>query len=224
MLSTDEKKSYFDQYWRQQPVETADPRAVQRAEAVFGLMRKREGRLLEVGCGRGVVLDFFARRGFDVTGSDISPEAVALVDRKGYSSFVHDLEADDILDRYEIILCLEVLQQVHNPVAVLEKLKGALSDNGEMIVSLPNEFHLVSRLRVLTGSSHLGHFEHSHIRLFTPNRDRRLFAQAGLEIEEMVYLSIVPPRMKTPERLCRPLCAWWPALFALSSVYRVREK
>ncbi|UCD17964.1 MAG: class I SAM-dependent methyltransferase, partial [Candidatus Zixiibacteriota bacterium] len=179
---------------------------------------------LEVGCGPGVVLEFFAQQGFTVEGIDLSPEAVAMVDRRGYSASVCDLECDDIAGGYDVILCLEVLQQVHDPVSVLIKLKQALAADGELIVSLPNEFHLISRLQLMIGNSHLGKFTHSHLRLFSPERDRELFARAGLEIACKKHLSIVPPRLRWLARLSRPFAVWLPSSFALSSLYRVRAK
>jgi 2-polyprenyl-3-methyl-5-hydroxy-6-metoxy-1,4-benzoquinol methylase len=221
MLAAEKKKIYFDQYWREQPEARVEPRSRQRAGYVYDLLEKRSGRLLDVGCGRGVILGNFAQRGFDVEGMDISSDAVEMVKRKGYRAQVVDLERDDINEKYDVILCLEVLPQVYDPLIVLEKLIRALKDNGELIISVPNEFHIISRINILFGRSHPGDYKHSHIRLFSPHRDRKLIERAHLKIVGCKYVSIVPPGWKITSAIFEPLTQIWPTLWAISSIYRV---
>lgn len=224
MSVLEEKKTYFDNYWRELSTEIADPRAYQRANAVLSLLDKSNGRLLDVGCGRGVVLDFFADRGFDVAGVDISPHAVDIIKKKGHQAHIIDLEHDEISGKYDIILCLEVVQQLYDPPKLLNKLKLSLSPNGEMIVSMPNEFHIVSRLRILFGLSHLGDFHHSHIRIFAPSRDRILFESTDLDIVGKIYIPIIPPKWKILSAIFKPLTQICPSLLAISSIYRLKKK
>ncbi len=219
MQALESKKRYFDNYWREQPTDIADPRALERAAVAEWLLRHREGRLLDIGCGRGLVLEYFAYRGYDAVGADISPEAVESLDSRGFDCRLYDIESDYISEKFEIILCLEVLQQLYDPKAALETMRAALAEGGELVVSVPNEFHLVSRLRILFGITHLGHFEHSHIRLFTPRRAREIFDKAGLKVMRKADISIAPPRWKWLAALCRPLAMLMPSLFSLSTVY-----
>ena len=223
MQTAEKKKIYFDDYWRQQPESRVDPRSLQRAKAIDKLLQKRSGCLLDVGCGRGLILDYFAEGGFDVSGVDISPEAVEMVRQKGHKVGVLDLEQEEIIDKYDIILCLEVLQQLHDPVIVLEKLISALHEDGELVVSVPNEFHIISRLKLLFGRSHLGDFSHSHIRLFFPWRDKKLFEITKLKIVDKIYISIAPPKWKTISMILRPLAQMCPSLFAISSIYTLKK-
>jgi len=221
MTALDDKKQYFDRYWHRQPAEVADQRTYQRVQAGHHLLRQKSGSLLDIGCGRGGALEYFARAGFEVTGIDISPESVARAGERGFRAFVHDIEETDIAGHYDVILCLEVLQQLFDPLRALRRMKAALKENGELIVSLPNEFHLVARLRLLLGRSHLGHFDHSHIRLFTPPRDRELFDQAGLKITDCRFMPLAPPRWGRLAEMTNGLARLRPSLWALSSIYRL---
>jgi 2-polyprenyl-3-methyl-5-hydroxy-6-metoxy-1,4-benzoquinol methylase len=223
MPTVEEKKAYFDQYWRDQPELKADPRSMQRAEYVYRLMHKESGKLLDVGCGRGLILDYFANLGYQVVGTDISPDAITMVSQKGHKAFLLDVDRDEPDGKYDIILCLEVLQQLYYPLRALKRLKDALEPSGELIVSLPNEFHIVSRLRILFGRSHLGHFNHSHIRLFSPDRDLYLFERLNLKVVESAFVPVIPPRWKLLTGLFKPLARRFPALFAISSIYRLRK-
>jgi 2-polyprenyl-6-hydroxyphenyl methylase/3-demethylubiquinone-9 3-methyltransferase len=224
MPAFDEKKAYFDEYWREQPTETADPRAIERAAEVERMIENKGGDLLDVGCGRGLALDYFAERGFKTTGVDISPEAIRLIEQKGHRGYLLDLENVNLSGKYDIIVCLEVLQQVFNPKAVLSKIISALKDGGELFISLPNEFHVISRIKALFGISHLGDFHHSHIRLFSPKRNMTLFKEAGLRIEKTAHIPIVPPKWKILSALCQPLANIFPSLLAISSIYKAKPK
>jgi 2-polyprenyl-3-methyl-5-hydroxy-6-metoxy-1,4-benzoquinol methylase len=218
-----DKKIYFDQYWREQPAAIADPRAVQRAEIVYHLLNRSEGRLLDLGCGRGAALGYFARLGFDVIGADISPEMIVFNETRGHKAIFLDLEKDDMPTGFDIVLCLEVLQQLYDPAAFIDRIKNSLSDSSVLAVSFPNEFHIVSRLRLLFGRSHLGHFEHSHIRLFSPGRGRELLQKTGWNILRTWHIPIIPPKWKFLSALFSPLAQFCPSLFALSSIYILRK-
>lgn len=224
LTGTQQKQSYFNRYWRTRDVTSTDARSVQRAEAVRSLLGEPQGlRLIEVGCGRGVVMSHLSESGYDICGCDISTETVAALKAGGWNVFLCDIESDHLPETYDGILCLEVLQQLFDPVSMAENLAGFLNDGGFLIVSVPNEHHILSRIKLIFGRSHLGHFDESHIRLFTPRRAKELFARAGLRIEGVISVSIIPPRMKALGWLGRILAGLAPGLFALSQIYRVRK-
>jgi len=225
LTSTEEKKQYFNRYWRSRDLPSADARSRQRAELVYSLLDNASSRkILDIGCGRGLVMDYLAGQGLDVTGCDLASESIASLQADGYEVFLFDIEKDELPGKYEIILCLEVLQQIFDPTAALAKFAKALDDSGYLIISVPNEFHLWSRLKVLLGNSHLGHFDESHIRLFTPDRARILFRRAGFEIEKMIPVSIIPPGNKMMGRLGSFLARLMPSLFSISQIYRVKVR
>jgi 2-polyprenyl-3-methyl-5-hydroxy-6-metoxy-1,4-benzoquinol methylase len=224
MPALEEKKTYFDEYWLAQSEAKTDPRSRQRAEYVMELLQKESGRLLDVGCGRGLIMDYFAGRGFEVSGIDISPMAVHAAREKGYEAHLLDIEQEELDGRYDIILCLEVLQQLHDPVKALTRLMTIVEDGGELIVSLPNEFHIVSRIKLLFGMSHIGDYRHSHIRLFSPARCEDLFREAGLEIIDRRFVSIIPPRWKSLSMIFRNLIRLWPSFLALSLIYSLKKR
>ncbi len=224
LTDTEKKQTYFNRYWQTRDLPSADARSVQRAELTRSLLGEPyNAYILEIGCGRGTVLSYLADAGYNIAGCDISSQSVADLQAARRDVFLCDVEHDDLPETYDAILCLEVLQQIFDPVAALRKCVQYLKDDGFMIVSVPNEFHLVSRLRMFSGISHLGHFEESHIRLFTPRRARELFAAAGLRVEKVISVSIIPPRMKWLRAVGSLLAKFSPGLFSLSQIYRIRQ-
>jgi 2-polyprenyl-3-methyl-5-hydroxy-6-metoxy-1,4-benzoquinol methylase len=224
MLSrSGQKQVYFNHYWQTRDLPSADARSRQRAALVQSLLPMPQGnKLLEVGCGRGEVIRFLTAQGYHIEGCDIASETVSKLKADGFEVFLCDLEQDPIPGRFDVILCLEVLQQLFDPTAALQRLAACLNPGGRLIVSVPNEFHLQSRLKLLTGKSHLGHFDQSHIRLFTPQRARELFERAGLTVEVSIPVSAFPPGLKFMKLPGQILANSLPGLFSLSQIYRLK--
>jgi 2-polyprenyl-3-methyl-5-hydroxy-6-metoxy-1,4-benzoquinol methylase len=225
LTRTEDKKSYFNHYWQTRDLPSADARSRQRAAYVQALMGDgRSSAILDVGCGRGTVMSFLAAQGYNIGGCDLASDSITALQNDGYDVFLFDIEQDDLPKKYDVILCLEVLQQVFDPVAALTKLTRFLTDDGYLIVSVPNEFHLWSRLQLLRGKSHLGHFEESHIRLFNPRRARQMFERAGLSIDRSISVSVMPPSHGALNRIGEIMAGISPSLFSLSQIYRLRPR
>jgi 2-polyprenyl-3-methyl-5-hydroxy-6-metoxy-1,4-benzoquinol methylase len=227
-LAPPDKRAVFDRYWETRDLRSADLRTRLRIIIADRFLEETRGTLLDVGCGRGAAASYFAELGLNVTAVDISPLAVRWTERQhpAIKAAVLDLESEPLTGAYDAILCLEVLQQVRDPVAVLTKLRDALAPGGALVVSLPNEFHLARRLAILAGQVNFGGIEDTHIKLYTPAEHRRLFDSCGLAVEEAVSQSIIPPRWLRlwPHRMGNSLAAFWPGLFALSVVYRLTPR
>jgi len=218
-----EKRQYFNRYWRMRDLPSADARSSERAELVRSLLGDPAGlEILDIGCGRGTVLEHLSRHGFQVSGCDVATDNLETLKSEGLSVFEYDIERDALHQNYDVILCLEVLQQLFDPADALTKFAHALQAEGCLIVSVPNEFHIWARLRLLFGKSRLGHFDESHIRLFNPSRARGLFARVGLRTEAVVNVSAIPPRWKLLKPLGKMLAEFLPGLFALSQIYKLR--
>lgn len=213
------KQEYFDRYWITRDFLRTDRRTMERAQQIWPRLSRRAGRALDVGCGRGLFAAFLEEQGLMVEGIDISPQAVELTKERGIPAFLLDLETQPPLGTYELIFCLEVLQQVRDPLAVLTRLAGSLAPGGELVVSVPNEFHLVRRLNVLFGRVDFGGPEDSHLRLFTPRRAEALLEAAQLAIHTRANCSIVPPQFSLAARAGRAAASLWPGGLALSTIY-----
>ena len=213
------RQEYFDRYWITRDFLRTDRRTMERAQLIWPRLSRRAGRALDVGCGRGLFASFLAEQGLLVEGIDISPQAVELTKERGIEAYLLDLEAQSPLGQYELIFCLEVLQQVRDPLAVLTRLIGALVPGGELVVSVPNEFHLLRRLSILFGKVDFGGPDDSHLKLFTPRRAEQLIERAALEIHAAACDSLVPPQFSLAARAGRALATLWPGVLALSTIY-----
>jgi 2-polyprenyl-3-methyl-5-hydroxy-6-metoxy-1,4-benzoquinol methylase len=217
------KRDYFDRYWITRDYQRTDRRTMERAWLVWEHLARRSGSALDVGCGRGLFASFLSDQGLAVDATDISPQAVELTAQRGVNAWVIDLEHELPEGSWDVVFCMEVLQQVRDPEGVLKRLSGVLAADGELVLSLPNEFHLPRRLRVLCGCPDLGGASDSHLKFFTPARARDLAACCGFEVREQLYTSIVPPRLGALSALGRAAARLWPAGMALSTILFLRK-
>lgn len=223
-IDTAEKQDYFDRYWTTRDYLRTDRRTMERAQMIWSRLRRRRGRALDVGCGRGLFASYLSEQGLKVDAIDISPQAVELTTQRGINAYVLDLEQQDPIGTYDAIFCLEVLQQVRDPERVLRRLSTALVPDGEIVVSVPNEFHIVRRLNTLLGRADFGGLEDSHLKLFTPLRGENLMRRCGLHITARLFPSIVPPQYSFLSSIGRGLARAWPSGLAIATIYIAHKR
>ncbi len=103
-------------------------------------------RLLDVGCGGGLVCEPMTRLGFEVTGLDASAEAIGVArahaEAVGLSIDYAHGGIEDVPDRgtdpFDVVLTLEVVEHVTDPAAFLRQCAAVLAPGGLMIVGTLN--------------------------------------------------------------------------------------
>jgi SAM-dependent methyltransferase len=103
------------------------------------------GRVLDVGCGTGFLLEALAGRGYSVIGVDLSPESVALAQER-----LERIGAADRLEArvgsayeppegpFDLIALTDVLEHLEDPRACLRALRAVMAPDGLLVISTPN--------------------------------------------------------------------------------------
>ncbi len=218
--------NYYDRYWDERSLERTRMRSRGRARLGLELLRQvrgeHSGSFLEVGCGPGFALEVFLQAGYQAQGLELSPRAVQMAQENDLPVECRDLEHEEIEKRFDVIACLEVLEHVHRPVQMIESLVNALSDDGVLLISLPNEWHFVSRIRGLLGVPSFGGHDDPHIKHFSVKDQLRLFEESQLELLSSAWDGLAPPRWPLIKTLTEPLAQFRPQLFALSGVHLLK--
>jgi 2-polyprenyl-3-methyl-5-hydroxy-6-metoxy-1,4-benzoquinol methylase len=101
-----------------------------------------QGKVLDVGCGGGVpVSQYFAERGNDVTGFDVSEEMIAIAKQAVPQGkfFVQDMQTATFAAK-EFILIVSFFAIIHVPrehhASLLKKMFGWLQDDGALLITL----------------------------------------------------------------------------------------
>jgi len=103
----------------------------------------RDARILDVGCGAGHLLEALRSAGYqDVRGVDISPEAVAIAQRKGLSVAEADLRdyLRDVVEGFDLICAFDVIEHFDKDevLEVLKLLWQHLKPAGSLMIQTPN--------------------------------------------------------------------------------------
>jgi O-antigen chain-terminating methyltransferase len=161
-------------------------------------LRHLEGRrrVVDLGCGRGELLELLRDAGVPAYGVDTEPDFVALGAEKGL-----DVRAEDVLAHLEglaegavdAIVASHVVE--HLPPPVLARLVAAaaerLPEGGVLIMETPNPESLVA------GSINF-HRDPTHLRPVHPDTLRFMCESAGFAAAEIVRLSPVPDAERLP--------------------------
>jgi 2-polyprenyl-3-methyl-5-hydroxy-6-metoxy-1,4-benzoquinol methylase len=99
------------------------------------------GRALEMGCYTGDVTELIRSRYDDLTVIEASGELVAAASARlsGRARFVHGtFETVQLSDRYDAIFLIHTLEHLDDPVSVLRRVNGWLTDRGRLFIVVPN--------------------------------------------------------------------------------------
>ena len=104
-------------------------------------------RLLDIGCGGGLLAEPMARLGFEVTGVDASAQNIAVASthaaRAGLDVAYRNATVEDLLEQgvaqgFDVVLNMEVVEHVADPGQFLRDAARLLKPGGLMVVATLN--------------------------------------------------------------------------------------
>jgi 2-polyprenyl-3-methyl-5-hydroxy-6-metoxy-1,4-benzoquinol methylase len=159
-----------------------------------------DGIVVDVGCGYGAVAEPLRDLGYTYVGTDLAPDGLDDLSRRGFETHVVDLGAprDELRARLDeiaadrdvaLVLTLDVLEHLVDPGGAAAVLAGFASDHGagDLVVSYPNITHLDVAAKLLAGRwdrTDEGLLDRTHLQFFTDLDLLDLLAGAGWEVED----------------------------------------
>ncbi len=107
-----------------------------------------DGRLLDVGCGPGLLLDEARRRGFDAEGLELSDSAAAYA-RAHLGLTIHQTPLEEFEPegrRFDVVVLADVLEHLSDPVAALRRCREVLRPGGVLCVITPDPSSAAARV------------------------------------------------------------------------------
>jgi 2-polyprenyl-6-hydroxyphenyl methylase / 3-demethylubiquinone-9 3-methyltransferase len=160
-------------------------------------------RVLDVGCGGGLLSEALARAGAEVTGIDLAPGMVEVARlhaaESGLAIDYRVAPAEELaLQRpaqFEVVTCMEMLEHVPDPAAMIATLARLLAPGGALFVSTLNR-NLKSFLLAIVGAEYLLRLIppgiHEYERLIRPAELARWARAAGLTLAELAGIELNP--------------------------------
>ena len=149
-------------------------------ETLRRLTVRSRDRVLDVGCGNGLLLQRFKRRGWDVSGIDLSAWAEQAAERVGFLLYRGSIETASLpAGHFDVVTSTSTLEHIPNLVPHIQAVLRVLRPGGiAYFAGMPNYGSLAVRLGFST-------FHHNrpprHANWFTPRTLRLLLAHPNIQ-------------------------------------------
>lgn len=157
----------------------------------------------DVGCGGGILTEALARAGAGMTGIDLADEALQAA-REHAAQAGLDIDyrlqsaeelAADASGRLDFITCMEMLEHVPDPEAIVQACAAALKPGGRLLLSTINRNPKAFAFAIV-GAEHLLRLipagTHEYAKFIRPSELASWCRAAGLEIAATAGLSYNP--------------------------------
>lgn len=175
-----------------------------RLDWIHGLCQLPAQRVLDVGCGGGILAESMARKGADVTGIDLASKALRV-------ARLHALEAQTANIRYrevsaealakeqpasfDMVSCMEMLEHVPDPASVVHACAELVKPGGWVFFSTINRSPKAF-MQAIVGAEYLLNLlprgTHEYAKLIRPSELAASCRSAGLDVQRSKGLEYNP--------------------------------
>jgi 2-polyprenyl-6-hydroxyphenyl methylase / 3-demethylubiquinone-9 3-methyltransferase len=195
---------WWDPNGPQRPLHELNPTRLQYLKDRVAL---RGARVLDVGCGGGLLSEALAREGAVVTALDLSPDLVEVAK-------LHLLESGLAVDyrlqsveslaaampaAFDAITCMEMLEHVPDPGAILAACATLLKPGGRLVLSTLNRTPAAFAVAIVGAEYVAGLLPrgtHDYGSFIRPSELGAWLRETGLELEDVSGLAYDPVRRK----------------------------
>ncbi|MGC3965184.1 MAG: bifunctional 2-polyprenyl-6-hydroxyphenol methylase/3-demethylubiquinol 3-O-methyltransferase UbiG [Rhodocyclaceae bacterium] len=160
-------------------------------------------RVIDIGCGGGILSESMATKGAQVTGIDLSDRALGVARLHLYESgqqveyvkIAAEQMATERAGQYDVVTCMEMLEHVPKPESVIRACATLVKPGGSVFFSTLNR-NAKSYLLAIVGAEYvlnmLPRGTHEYARFIKPSELIRSARQAGLETNELIGMTYNP--------------------------------
>jgi 2-polyprenyl-6-hydroxyphenyl methylase/3-demethylubiquinone-9 3-methyltransferase len=160
-------------------------------------------KVLDVGCGGGILAEAMARRGAQVTGIDLSDKALRVAQLHLLESRLEvqyeNVSVEDYAaahaGKFDIVTCMELLEHVPEPAAMVAACARLVRPGGQVFFSTINR-NPKSYLFAVVGAEYvlklLPKGTHDYLRFIKPSELSRWSRAAGLRADELIGMTYNP--------------------------------
>jgi 2-polyprenyl-6-hydroxyphenyl methylase/3-demethylubiquinone-9 3-methyltransferase len=174
-----------------------------RAQFVAERAALAGARVLDVGCGGGLLCEALARAGAQVTGIDLAPGMIEVARlhaaEQGLDITYRVAPAEELArvhpSGFDVVTCMEMLEHVPDPERMMRTLATLVRSGGAIFISTINR-NLKSFLLAIVAAEYLLKLiprgTHEYERLIRPSQLERWARAAGLSLQELAGLEFNP--------------------------------
>lgn len=191
---------WWDPHSEFKPLHDINPLRVAWIDRQVGLAGKK---IIDVGCGGGLLSEGMAACGAQVTGIDLSEKPLGVAKLHLYESG-HSIDyrlisaeamAAEAPATFDAVTCLEMLEHVPDPASVVQACATLVKPGGQVFFSTLNR-NLKAYLMAVVGAEYILNMlprgTHEYARFIRPAELSRFCREAGLQVEEIIGMSYKP--------------------------------
>jgi 2-polyprenyl-3-methyl-5-hydroxy-6-metoxy-1,4-benzoquinol methylase len=175
---------------------------------------KPNARILEIGCGEGILLEQLKLRGFDVVGIEPSDEASEIARSAGLNVKTGYFPETNIDGTVSTVIMTHVLEHLADPLKILAHVER-VAPNGKLLLVQTNWRGLVPRLR---RAGWYAWMPHQHFWHFTPRGLALLLEKLNWRTEHLEYSSLVHHRMLWLSNFATRIAGWGDQFHLLAQI------
>lgn len=191
---------WWDRNGEFKPLHDINPLRLEWIDKHLGLAGKR---ILDVGCGGGLLSEGMALRGAEVTGIDLSEKPLAVAklhllesgQKVDYRKISVEALADEMPGAFDAVTCLEMLEHVPDPSSVVASCARLVKPGGQVFFSTLNR-NPKSYLFAVIGAEYILQMlpkgTHDYAKFIKPSELARWSKMANLEPAEVIGMSYNP--------------------------------
>jgi 2-polyprenyl-3-methyl-5-hydroxy-6-metoxy-1,4-benzoquinol methylase len=181
-----EQQQFYDRGWHGELEKGKEQRGNLQTNLEFidetGLLREGD-KLLEIGCGIGSVVHALHKKGFAITGVDISQEAISYGLKK-YGPIDLQVQAAEELpyenESFDVVLSFDLFEHIARIEMHVKEVTRVLKTGGYYLFQTPNKYSNV----IFETLAHKSlKWRRAHPSLHTPRQLRRRLSRHGFEVD-----------------------------------------
>jgi 2-polyprenyl-6-hydroxyphenyl methylase/3-demethylubiquinone-9 3-methyltransferase len=188
--------SLADQWWdpsgKFKPLHLINPL---RADYISSKVNLKNKKILDVGCGGGILAESLALKGANVKGIDLAdgPLEVAKIreQKRNLGITYEKIETSKLIkkkEKFDVITCLEMLEHVPDPEKTVKECSELLNNNGDIFFSTINRNLKAFTLAIL-GAEYILNIlpkgTHDYEKLIKPSELLTYIDKGGLDFSEI---------------------------------------
>jgi len=160
-------------------------------------------------------------------GVDILDSEIEKLNHEGFNVKKHDLTESSLQEKYDVIVCGELIEHVDNVGALLRNIAASLADGGMVILTTPNPWYINATIKNTFGKAPFTD-NVDHVAWYDPSTMVELAQRSGLYLDKYYGIRVNTNTIRSKLfffmiRMFRPVIRINPVVLSKSNIYILKK-